>query len=404
MGVFCSPHSVHRAHAGESEKVLREAFPEASSHAMLGKPSVIFIDEIDALCPRRDFRREQDVRVASQLFTLMDSSKPSSNSAPEVVVVASTNRVDAIDPALRRSGRFDAEVEVTTPTEEERLQILKLYTKKVPLDPNVDLRTIAVSCNGYVGADSEALCRVATIFAVKRSSDANEAASVLSLTIEDWEHAKTIVGPSITRGVTVEIPKVTWEDIGGPKDLKKKLRQAVEWPIKHSAAFSRLGISPVRGILLHGPPGCSKTTLAKAAAHAAQASFFSLRGGSSSSNITVGERLLSTLLTEMDGLEEAKGILVLAATNRPHAIDAALMRPGRFDLVLYVPLPDLEGRYEILRVHTRNIKIGPDVDLKRIVEDTELFTGAELEGLCREAGIVALREDITATVVCDRHF
>ncbi|XP_030956888.1 cell division control protein 48 homolog B-like [Quercus lobata] len=445
--IIISPHSVHRAHAGESEKVLREAFSEASSHAMLGKPSVIFIDEIDALCPRRDFRREQDVRVASQLFTLMDSSKASSNSAPQVVVVASTNRVDAIDPALRRSGRFDAEVEVTTPTEEERLQILKLYTKKVPLDPNVDLRTLAASCNGYVGADLEALCREATIFAVKRSSDANEDASVLSLTIEDWEHAKTIVGPSITRGVTVEIPKVTWEDIGGLKDLKKKLRQAVEWPIKHSAAFSRLGVSPVRGILLHGPPGCSKTTLAKAAAHAAQASFFSLsgaelysmyvgegeallrntfqrarlaapsiiffdeadvvaakRGGSSSSNITVGERLLSTLLTEMDGLEEAKGILVLAATNRPHAIDAALMRPGRFDLVLYVPLPDLEGRYEILRVHTRNMKIGPDVDLRRIAEDTELFTGAELEGLCREAGIVALREDITATVVCDRHF
>ncbi|KAM3754786.1 hypothetical protein ACB098_03G191300 [Castanea mollissima] len=414
---------------------------------MLGKPSVIFIDEIDALCPRRDFRREQDVRVASQLFTLMDSSKPSSNSAPQVVVVASTNRVDAIDPALRRSGRFDAEVEVTTPTEEERLQILKLYTKKVPLEPSVDLRTIAASCNGYVGADLEALCREATIIAVKRSSDANEDAGVLSLTIEDWEHARSIVGPSITRGVTVEIPKVTWEDIGGLKDLKKKLRQAVEWPIKHSAAFSRLGISPVRGILLHGPPGCSKTTLAKAAAHAAQASFFSLsgaelysmyvgegeallrntfqrarlaapsiiffdeadvvaakRGGSSSSNITVGERLLSTLLTEMDGLEEAKGILVLAATNRPHAIDAALMRPGRFDLVLFVPLPDLEGRHEILRVHTRNMKIGPDVDLRRIAEDTELFTGAELEGLCREAGIVALREDITATVVCDRHF
>ncbi|XP_030959456.1 cell division control protein 48 homolog B-like [Quercus lobata] len=445
--IIISPHSVHRAHAGESEKVVREAFSEASSHAMLGKPSVIFIDEIDALCPRRDFRREQDVRLASQIFTLMDSSKPSSNSAPQVVVVASTNRVDAMDPALRRSGRFDAEVEVTTPTEEERLQILKLYTKKVPLDPNVDLRTIAASCNGYVGADLEALCREATIFAVKRSSDANEDASVLSLTIEDWEHAKTIAGPSITRGVTVEIPKVTWEDIGGLKDLKKKLRQAVEWPIKHSAAFSRLGISPIRGILLHGPPGCSKTTLAKAAADAAQASFFSLsgaelylmyvgegeallrntfqrarlaapsiiffdeadvvaakRGGSSSSNITVGERLLSTLLTEMDGLEEAKGILVLAATNRPHAIDAALMRPGRFDLVLYVPLPDLEGRYEILHVHTRSMKIGPDVDLKRIAGDTELFTRAELEGLCREAGIVALREDITATVVCDQHF
>ncbi|KAK9191583.1 hypothetical protein WN943_020196 [Citrus x changshan-huyou] len=442
-----SPHSVHKAHVGESEKALREAFSQASSHALSGKPSVVFIDEIDALCPRRDHRREQDVRIASQLFTLMDSNKPSKTSVPHVVVVASTNRVDAIDPALRRSGRFDAEVEVTVPTAEERFEILKLYTKKVPLDANVDLEAIATSCNGYVGADLEALCREATMSAVKRSSDANECAGVLSVTMEDWRHARSVVGPSITRGVTVEIPKVTWEDIGGLRDLKKKLQQAVEWPIKHSTAFSRLGISPVRGALLHGPPGCSKTTLAKAAAHAAEASFFSLsgaelysmyvgeseallrntfqrarlaapsiiffdeadvvgakRGGSSSTSITVGERLLSTLLTEMDGLEQAKGILVLAATNRPHAIDAALMRPGRFDLVLYVPPPDLEARHEILRVHTRNMKVGDDVDLRSIAEETELFTGAELEGLCREAGIVALREDISATMVCNRHF
>ncbi|KAI9170084.1 hypothetical protein LWI28_022345 [Acer negundo] len=442
-----SPHSVHKAHAGESEKVLREAFKEASSHAMSGKPSVVFIDEIDALCPRRDHRREQDVRLASQLFTLMDSNKPSSTSIPHVVVVASTNRVDAIDPALRRSGRFDAEIEVTVPTEEERFEILKLYAKKIPLESNVDLQAIAACCNGYVGADLEALCREATMSAVKRSSDADECASVFCVTMEDWKHARSVVGPSITRGVTVEIPKVSWEDIGGLRDLKKKLQQAVEWPIKHSDAFSRLGVSPVRGVLLHGPPGCSKTTLAKAAAHAAQASFFSLsgaelysmyvgeseallrdtfrrarlaapsiiffdeadvvaakRGGSSSSNIAVGERLLSTLLTEMDGLEQAKGILVLAATNRPYAIDAALMRPGRFDLVLYVPPPDLEARYEILRVHTRNMKVGDDVDLRGIAEDTELFTGAELEGLCREAGIVALRENISATVVCNHHF
>ncbi|KAK8699693.1 hypothetical protein V6N13_115776 [Hibiscus sabdariffa] len=365
------------------------------------------------------------------------------------------SRVDAIDPALRRSERFDDEVEVTTPNEEERiLKVLKLYchffqlyTKKVPLDPSVDLQVVAASCNGYVGADLEALCREATMSAVKRSTDLGENLVAVSLTVEDWKHAKSVVGPSITRGVAVDIPKLSWDDIGGLKDLKKKLQQAVEWPIKHSAAFARLGISPVRGILLHGPPGCSKTTLAKAAAHAAQASFFSLsgaelysmyvgegeallrntfrrarlaapsiiffdeadvvaakRGGSSRNSSAVGERLLSTLLTEMDGLEQANGILVLAATNRPHAIDAALMRPGRFDLVLYVPPPDMEARYEILRVHTRNMKIGGDVDLKRIAEDTELFTGAELEGLCWEAGIVALRENISATVVSDKHF
>ncbi|KAK2967787.1 hypothetical protein RJ640_008007 [Escallonia rubra] len=442
-----SPHSVHRAHAGESEKILREAFAEAASHAKLGKPSVIFIDEIDVLCPRRDSRREQDIRVTSQLFTLMDSNRPASTSIPQVVVVASTNRVDSIDPALRRSGRFDSEIEVTTPSEEERLRILQLYTKKLPLDHTVDLQAVAASCNGYVGADLEALCREATMCAVRKVPDETHETGVCSLSIDDWNHAKSVVGPSITRGVTVEIPKVSWDDIGGLQGLKKKLQQAVEWPLKHAAAFARLGVSPVRGVLLHGPPGCSKTTLAKAAAHAAQASFFSLsgaelysmyvgegeallrntfrrarlaapsiiffdeadvvaakRGGSSSGSTTIGERLLSTLLTEMDGLEQAKGILVLAATNRPHAIDAALMRPGRFDLVLYVPPPDLEARYEILRVHTRNMKIGTDVDMRQIAEDTELFTGAELEGLCREAGIVALREDISATVVCDRHF
>lgn len=445
--IVISPHSVHRAHAGESEKILREAFSEASSHAKLGKPSVIFLDEIDALCPRRDSRREQEIRVASQLFMLMDSIKSSSTSVSHVVVVASTNRPDAIDPALRRAGRFDAEIEVTTPTEEERLHILKLYTKKLQLDVSVDLRAVAVSCNGYVGADLEALCREAAMSAVRKCSDLNLEDDSYSINMEDWKHARSVVGPSITRGVTVEIPKVSWEDIGGLKDIKKKLQQAVEWPLKHSEAFERLGVSPSRGILLHGPPGCSKTTLAKAAAHAAQASFFSLsgaelysmyvgegeallrnafrrarlaapsiiffdeadvvatkRGGSSSGSSTVGERLLSTLLTEMDGLEQAKGILVLAATNRPHAIDAALMRPGRFDLVLYVPPPDLDARFEVLSVHTRDMKLNNDVNLRQIAEDTELFTGAELEGLCREAGIVALRENISATVVSDRHF
>lgn len=321
-----------------------------------------------------------------------------------------------------------------------------LHSRKLYLDKSVDLKAVATSCNGYVGADLEALCREASMSALHRSSVTNGSDSV-SVTMDDWKHARSIVRPSITRGITVEIPKVSWEDIGGLKDLKKKLQQAVEWPIKHAAAFARLGIEPVRGILLHGPPGCSKTTLAKAAAHAAQAAFFSLsgadlysmyvgegeallrsifqrarlaapsiiffdeadvvaskRGGSSRGSSVVADRLLSTLLTEMDGLEQAKGILVLAATNRPDAIDAAAMRPGRFDLVLYVSPPDLEGREEILRVHTRRMKLGEDVDLQRLAEDTDLFTGAELAGLCNEAGMIALREDISATAVFDRHF
>ncbi|PIA59149.1 hypothetical protein AQUCO_00400187v1 [Aquilegia coerulea] len=395
-GSYCCPHDVHRAHVGESERILREAFAEAASNASADRPSVIFIDEIDALCPRRD------------------------------------SRVDTIDPALRRPGRFDVEVEVTTPTEGERLQILMLYSKKLPFDGHVNLKAIAASCNGYVGADLEALCREAALSASRRSSDTIKDSVICSLTMEDWKHARSVVGPSITRGVTVEIPKVSWEDIGGLHDLKKKLQQAVEWPVKHAATFSRLGILPARGILLHGPPGSSlfslsgaelysmyvgegelllRRTFQRARLAAPSIIFFdeadvvgSKRGGNSSSNISVGERLLSTLLTEMDGLEQAKGILVLGATNRPYAIDAALMRPGRFDSVLYVPPPDLEARYEILLVHTRKMKVADDVDLRRIAQHTELFTGAELEGLCMEAGMVALREDISATLVCDRHF
>ncbi|KAK6133953.1 hypothetical protein DH2020_032311 [Rehmannia glutinosa] len=442
-----SPHSVHKSHAGESEKILREVFAEAAYHAKLGKPSVIFIDEIDALCPRRDPRREQDIRIVSQLSLLMDSNEYRSTFGSHVVVVASTNRVEAIDPVLRRSGRFDPEVEVSTPNEDERFQILKapyLYTRKLPLDSNVDLKVIAASCNGYVGADLEALCREAVTPGLKNSSDAHQDVTQCSITMDDWKQARLVVGPSITRGVTMEIPVVSWDDIGGLKDVKKKLQQAVEWPLKHSSAFSRLGISPMRGILLHGPPGGAElfsmyvgegeallrntfrkarlaapsiiffdeadvvgaksfstadftVRLLKTSMSTAICSYFSLaayfchfddilnfymficngRGGGSNGSTTVGERLLSTLLTEMDGLEQAK--------------------------ILYVPPPDLEARYDILRVHTRKMKVENDIDLRRIAEDTELFTGAELEGLCNEAGIVALREDISATVVCNRH-
>ncbi|CAL5068690.1 unnamed protein product [Urochloa decumbens] len=446
--IMIYPYSVHKAHVGEGEKFLREAFAEAYSQASRGKPAVIFIDEIDAICPCRNNRRENEARIVGQLLTLMDGNKKSSKMLPHIVVVASTNRVNDIDPALRRGGRFESEVEVTVPTVEERLQILKLYAKNLHLDEKVDLQIIAASCNGYVGADLEALSREAAKLAYRRMVDRDE--KVLKLLMEDWESARSKMGPSMTRGATKEISIVSWDDIGGLKDLKKELQKAVEWPIKHAAGFERLGITPVRGVLLHGPPGCSKTTLAKAAAHASQASFFSLSGaelyskyvgegeallrrtfqkarlaspsiiffdeadaiapkragpgGNSCGSITVGERLLSTLLTEMDGLELAAGIIVLAATNRPNAIDAALMRPGRFDKVLYVPPPDMEGRYEILRIKTRKMKLGDDVDLWKVAECTELFTGADLEGLCREAGMTALREDLTASSVHNKHF
>uniref|UniRef100_A0A0E0H2Q9 AAA+ ATPase domain-containing protein n=1 Tax=Oryza nivara TaxID=4536 RepID=A0A0E0H2Q9_ORYNI len=363
--------SVHKPHAGEGEKFMREAFTEAYSQASQGRPAVIFIDELDDICPPRGRSR-----IVGQLLTLMDGK--SSKLLPHLVVVASATRVDAIESALRRPGRFDSEIEVTVPTAEERFEILKLYTKNLHLGECVDLQSVAASCNGYVGADLQALCREAARHAYGRLSSSSESENVLTLIMEDWESAKSVAKNSVTRGVTKEIPTVSWDDIGGLKAVKKKLQQAVEWPIKHAASFDRLGISPIRGVLLHGPPGCSKTTLAKAAAHAAQASFFSLSGaelyskyvgegeallrrtfqmarlaspsiiffdeadaiapkrtgpsGNSSGNATVGERLLSTLLTEMDGLELATGIIVLAATNRPNAIDAALLRPGRFDM------------------------------------------------------------------------
>ncbi|KAG2261564.1 hypothetical protein Bca52824_068643 [Brassica carinata] len=256
-------------HAGESEKVLRKLSPrlllfQTTSHLLFLSMKLTFfvlggVEESKML-----------VIAKSSLHSWTRTSLHHLHSPPRVVVVASTNRVDAIDPALRRAGRFDTLVEVSTPNEEDRFKILLLYTKKVNLDASVDLQAIATSCNGYVGADLEALCREATISASKRSVDS------LILTLQDFKIAKSVVGPSITRGIAVEIPKVTWDDVGGLKDLKKKFQQAVEWPIKHSAAFTRMGISPMRGILLHGPPGCSKTTLAKAAANAAQASFFSL--------------------------------------------------------------------------------------------------------------------------------
>lgn len=316
----------------------------------------------------------------------------------------------------------------------------------------MQLKTVADICNGYVGADLAALCREAAMAAFRRTMQEDGNVEVQHITMQDWEQAHLKVGPSIVRGAVAEVPKVSWEDIGGLHEIKKKLRQAVEWPIQHADAFARLGLKPPRGVLLHGPPGCSKTTLVKAAAHAAKANLFSLSGAeiysmyvgegeallretfrrarlaapsivffdevdavaarregggqsfASKNDTSVGEKLLSTLLTEIDGLELAQGVLVLGATNRPHFIDSALMRPGRFDQVLYVPPPDQEGRSEILQVHTRNMKLGKDVNLLVIASKTDLFTGAELAGLCCEAGMAALREDLSADTVYRRHF
>ncbi|RLM73814.1 hypothetical protein C2845_PM15G13230 [Panicum miliaceum] len=363
-------------------------------------------------------RRENEAHIVGQLLTLMDGNKKSSKMLPHIVVVGSTNRVNAIDPALRRGGRFDSEVEVTVPTVEERLQILKLYTKNLHLDENVDLQMIAAFCNGYVGADLEALCREAAKLAYHRMLDTGE--NVLKLVMEDWESTRSMVGPSITRGVTKEISTVSWDDIGGLKDLKKELQKAVEYPSSVLLHMADLGYHQSGGgaelysKYVGEGEALLRRTFQKARLASPSIIFFDEAdaiapkrtgpGGNSSGGVTVGERLLSTLLTEMDGLELATGIIVLAATNRPNAIDAALIRPGRFDKVLYVPPPDVEGRYEILHIHTRKMKLGEDVDLWKIAECTELFTGADLEGLCREAGMAALREDLSASFIRNTHF
>ncbi|KAK8948964.1 hypothetical protein KSP39_PZI005838 [Platanthera zijinensis] len=436
-----SAYSIHR---GGSE--LLDSFSQAYSHASSRKPYVIFIDQIDVICPHAADRKEHASQIFYQLITLIDGRKISSKVLSHVIVVASTNRLDAIDPALRRLGRFEVEIEIDVPIATERLKILEHCCRNVKVDHKVDLQAIAQSCNGYVGADLHALCRATARMSCDKSSNEEQ----LTLMMEDWENAKSEVGPSITKDVIKELSKVSWDEIGGLKDLKKKIQQVVEWPVKHAQAFARLGIEPLRGVLLHGPPGCSKTTLAKAAAHASLASFFSLSGadlhskyvgegearlrmtfqkarlaapsilfldevdaiackrgddgGNPSGNDTVDERLLTTLLTEMDGLEPATGITVMAATNRPHVIDAALLRPGRFDLVLYVPPPDCEGRYEILLIQTREMKLGADVHLRRIAESTDLFTGADLKGLCYQAGMNAAYEDDTSDIVYSRHF
>eukprot|EP00271_Cylindrocystis_brebissonii_P017256 TRINITY_DN4417_c0_g1_i2.p1 TRINITY_DN4417_c0_g1~~TRINITY_DN4417_c0_g1_i2.p1 ORF type:complete len:448 (+),score=118.58 TRINITY_DN4417_c0_g1_i2:567-1910(+) len=410
----------------------------------------------------------------------MPISKEEGRPTGRVLVIAATNRPNALDPALRRPGRFDREIAMAMPTTEERRSILRLHSRGLPLGDDVDLAAIARLCQGYVGADLAALCREAAMSALRRKvrgegteggggskgggggggegrgEVVDEKASRGGeeedrVTFGDWMTGMKRVGPSVVRGAAAEVPAVAWEEIGGLADVKKRLARAVEWPIRHADAFVRLGIAPQRGVLLHGPPGCAKTTLVRAAAHAAQAPLLTLSGaelysmfvgeseallratfqrarlaapcivfldevdalapkrsdgadGSAGGGGSVGERLLAALLVEMDGLELAQGVLVMAATNRLQALDPALVRPGRFDLVLLVPPPDEVGRVETLRQHSKGMALAADVDLREIASSTDLFTGAELAGLCREAAMGALRESVAAIEVEQVHF
>jgi transitional endoplasmic reticulum ATPase len=425
---------------GESEERLRGIFKEAQENA----PSIIFIDEIDSIAPKREeVSGELEKRIVSQLLTLMDGLE----SRGKVVVIAATNRPDALDPALRRPGRFDREIEIGIPDEKSRLEILQIHTRGMPMESDVKLEEMARITHGFVGADLQALAREAAILAVRRvipeiSMDETKVPAKtlnkIKVKMQDFQDALRDVQPSALREVLVQAPNVKWEDIGGLTAVKEELTEAVEWPLKYGKLFAKGDVKPPKGILLYGPPGTGKTLIAKAVANESEANFISIKGpeliskwvgesekgvrevfrkaraaapcviffdevdaiaprrksGETDSQVT--ERVVSQLLTEMDGLEELKGVVVLGATNRPDIIDEALLRPGRFDKLLRIPPPDKEGRTEILKIHTKKKPLAKDVDIAKLAEMTEGYTGAELAAAANAASIAAIKQYVKA--------
>ncbi len=428
---------------GESERRLREIFEEAAQNA----PSIIFIDEIDSIAPKRgQVTGEAEKRLVAQLLTLLDGIEPRQNT----VVIAATNRPEAIDEALRRPGRFDREIIVGVPDQPGRREILGIHTRGMPLGPDVNLDDLARRTFGFVGADLAALTREAALEAVRRimprlnlaeQTIPTEILDSLTVELGDFENALKRVQPSAMREVMVEAPTIRWDDVGGLDAARDRLREGVELPLKHPEAFRRLGIRPAKGFLLYGPPGTGKTLLAKAAAREAEANFIATKSsdllskwyGESEQQIArlfnrarqvaptiifideldslvparggglgepqVTERVVNTILSEMDGLEELQNVVVIGATNRPNLIDPALLRPGRFDELIYVGVPDTAGRRRILAIHTKGMPLANDVDLETIAQRTEHFTGADLEDLVRRAGLTALRKGLDAVNV-----
>ncbi len=433
---------------GESEKKIRDIFEEAEKTA----PTIIFIDEIDAIAPKReDVQGEVERRVVSQLLSMMDGLK----SRGKVIVIGATNRPNALDSALRRPGRFDREIEVGVPGKEGRLQVLKIHTRGMPLDKKVNLDEIASVTHGFVGADLEALTKESAIGVLRKllpqmrlDADEKIPQEILEKLIvkhEDFMDALKTVRPSAMREVLVETPNVDWDFVGGLDSVKQELREVVEWPMKYAESFERMGIRPSRGVLLYGPPGTGKTLLAKAVAKESEANFIQVKGPSLLSmwvgkseegmrkiferarqvapcviffdeidslagrrgmdqGTKVTERVLNQLLAEMDGLEDLNDVLVIGATNRPDMLDTALLRPGRFDKILLVNAPEEEGRLEILKIHTKKMPLAKDVELKEIAKETAGYTGADLESVAREAAYFAMREDINCKQVKKKHF
>jgi transitional endoplasmic reticulum ATPase len=433
---------------GESEKRLREIFEEATQNA----PSIIFIDEIDSIAPKRgQTTGEAEKRLVAQLLTLMDGLEPRAN----LVIIAATNRPEALDEALRRPGRFDREIVIGVPDERGRREILGIHARGMPLGDKVDLDELARQTYGFVGADLAALAREAAIEAVRRimprlnleeKTIPPEVLDMLSVTREDFQEAIKRVQPSAMREVMVQAPNVGWDDVGGLDEARERLREGVELPLKDPEAFRRLGIRPAKGFLLYGPPGTGKTLLAKAVAREAQANFIATKSsdllskwyGESEQQIArlfsrarqvapcvifideldslvparggglgepaVTERVVNTILAEMDGLEELQSVVVIGATNRPNLIDPALLRPGRLDELIYVSVPDEAGRARILGIHTAKMPLADDVDLDFLARRTERFSGADLEDLVRRAGLNALRESLDSKIVTAAHF
>jgi len=433
---------------GESEKRIRDIFDQAEKNA----PSIIFIDEIDAIAPKREESMgEVERRVVSQLLTMMDGLK----ARGRVIVIGATNRPNALDEALRRPGRFDREIGINVPGKKGRLSIFKIHTRNMPTTKDVNLKELASTTHGFVGADIESLCKEAAMSVLRRimpnlklkedEAISPELLEKLKVTNNDFKDALKIVRPSAMREVLVETPNVKWDDVGGLEKIKQELKEAVEWPLKYPGSFKRIGIRPPKGMLLYGPPGTGKTLLARAVAKESEANFIQVKGpellsmwvGKSEEGIRkifsrarqvspciiffdeldslasrrghdlgnkVTERVLNQLLAEMDGLEEINEVVVLGATNRPDMLDTALLRPGRFDRILSVPVPDKAGRLEIFKVHTKKMPIARDVKIKDYAEKTAGYTGADIEAICREAGMLALREDIKAKQVKKKHF
>ncbi len=422
---------------GESEERLREIFKEAEENA----PSIIFIDEIDSIAPKREeVSGDVEKRIVSQLLTIMDGLE----SRGQLVVIGATNRPNAIDPALRRPGRFDREIEIGLPDRNGRLQVLHIHTRGMPLAEDVDLENIASRTHGFVGADLEALAKEAAMGALRRilpeinldeESIPADLLDKITVTMDDFENSLREVPPSTMREVLVESPHVQWTDVGGLEDTKQELREAIEWPLKYGELFDYSGVSPPKGIMLYGPPGTGKTLIAKAVATESEVNFISVKGpellskwvGESERGVrevfrkarqaapcivffdevdsivpprgrdlgsNVTERVVSQILTELDGLESLKDVVVIAATNRPDMVDPALMRPGRIDRILYIPNPDKDAREAILAIHTRGMPLAEDIDMDKLAEQMENYSGADIAATCQAASQIAIHEHL----------